>query len=61
MSETTRFAGLNDFAAVNGLFVDLNFRGDLDLNPAADLYNSAAAKLHLAGVLLERAWNATSH
>lgn len=32
-----------------------------DLNPTADLYNSAAAKLHLAGVLLERAWNATSH
>jgi carbon-monoxide dehydrogenase medium subunit len=32
-----------------------------NLSPAADLYNSAAAKLHLAGVLLERAWNATSH
>ena len=27
------------------------------LKPPADLYNSAAAKLHLAGVLLERAWN----
>ena len=26
------------------------------LKPPADLYNSAAAKLHLAGVLLERAW-----
>ena len=25
-------------------------------HPAADLYNSAAAKRHLAGVLLERAW-----
>jgi len=31
------------------------------LNPSADLYNSAKTKLHLAGVLLERAWNATSH
>ena len=29
-----------------------------ELNPSADLYHSAAAKLHLAGVLLERAWNA---
>jgi carbon-monoxide dehydrogenase medium subunit len=28
------------------------------LNPSADLYHSSAAKLHLAGVLLERAWNA---
>jgi carbon-monoxide dehydrogenase medium subunit len=28
-----------------------------DLNPAADLYHSAATKLHLAGVLLSRAWN----
>ena len=27
------------------------------LKPPADLYNSSAAKLHLAGVLLERAWN----
>ena len=27
------------------------------LKPTADLYNSAATKLHLAGVLLERAWN----
>jgi carbon-monoxide dehydrogenase medium subunit len=27
------------------------------LNPSADLYNSPATKLHLAGVLLERAWN----
>jgi carbon-monoxide dehydrogenase medium subunit len=34
-----------------------------DLDPAADLYHSAATKLHLARVLLERAWNAisTSH
>lgn len=30
------------------------------LNPAADLYNTAATKLHLAGVLLERAWNTLS-
>ena len=30
------------------------------LKPAADLYNSSAAKLHLAGVLLERAWNTIS-
>jgi carbon-monoxide dehydrogenase medium subunit len=34
-----------------------------DLNPPADIYNSPATKRHLAGVLLERAWNklATSH
>ncbi len=29
-----------------------------ELKPGADLYNSPATKLHLAGVLLERAWNA---
>lgn len=28
-----------------------------DLDPPADLYNSSATKLYLAGVLLERAWN----
>jgi aerobic carbon-monoxide dehydrogenase medium subunit len=28
-----------------------------DLNPPADLYHSSATKLHLAGVLLSRAWN----
>ena len=27
------------------------------LNPSPDLYHSSATKLHLAGVLLERAWN----
>jgi carbon-monoxide dehydrogenase medium subunit len=27
------------------------------LKPPADLYNTSAAKLHLAGVLMERAWN----
>lgn len=27
------------------------------LKPPADLYNSSTTKLHLAGVLLERAWN----
>jgi aerobic carbon-monoxide dehydrogenase medium subunit len=34
-----------------------------ELDPPADLYNSAATKKHLAGVLLERAWNtlSTSH
>lgn len=31
-----------------------------DLDPAADLYNSAEMKRHLAGVLLERAWNRLS-
>ena len=31
-----------------------------DLLPPADLYNSSATKLHLAGVLLERAWNRLS-
>lgn len=30
------------------------------LKPPADLYNSSATKLHLAGVLLERAWNTTT-
>ncbi len=30
---------------------------DKNLNPSADLYHSSAAKRHLAGVLLERAWN----
>jgi carbon-monoxide dehydrogenase medium subunit len=29
-----------------------------DLDPPADLYHSSATKLHLARVLLERAWNA---
>jgi len=28
-----------------------------DLQPPADLYHSSATKLHLARVLLERAWN----
>jgi aerobic carbon-monoxide dehydrogenase medium subunit len=31
-----------------------------DLQPPADLYHSSATKLHLAGVLLERAWNTLS-
>jgi aerobic carbon-monoxide dehydrogenase medium subunit len=31
-----------------------------DLSPPADLYHSPATKLHLARVLLERAWNAIS-
>jgi carbon-monoxide dehydrogenase medium subunit len=31
-----------------------------ELNPPADLYHSSATKLHLAKVLLERAWNAIS-
>ena len=31
-----------------------------DLNPPADLYNSSATKLHLAKVLLTRAWNTLS-
>lgn len=30
------------------------------LMPAADLYHSSATKLHLAGVLLERAWNTST-
>jgi carbon-monoxide dehydrogenase medium subunit len=30
------------------------------LNPSPDLYNSSATKLHLAGILLERAWNRLS-
>ena len=31
-----------------------------ELDPPADLYNSSATKRHLAGVLLERAWNTLS-
>jgi carbon-monoxide dehydrogenase medium subunit len=31
-----------------------------DLSPAADLYNTSATKLHLAGVLLSRAWTTLS-
>ncbi|HZM36220.1 MAG TPA: xanthine dehydrogenase family protein subunit M [Burkholderiales bacterium] len=31
-----------------------------DLDPPADLYNSSTTKRHLAGVLLERAWNTLS-
>ena len=31
-----------------------------DIHPAADLYNTAATKQHLAGVLLSRAWNTLS-
>jgi aerobic carbon-monoxide dehydrogenase medium subunit len=36
---------------------------DNDLDPPADLYHTSATKLHLARVLLERAWNtlSTSH
>jgi tetratricopeptide (TPR) repeat protein len=34
-TETTRFAGLENFSAVEGLFADLNFRGDLDLVAAS--------------------------
>lgn len=30
-TETTTFAGLRNFAATEGIFADLNFRGDLDL------------------------------
>ena len=33
---------------------------DKELKPPADLYNTSATKLHLAKVLLERAWNAMS-
>ncbi len=31
-----------------------------DLRPPSDLYNDSATKLHLAGVLLERAWTTTT-
>jgi carbon-monoxide dehydrogenase medium subunit len=31
-----------------------------ELEPAADLYHTSKTKLHLAGVLLERAWNTLS-
>ena len=31
-----------------------------DLQPPADLYHSSATKLHLARVLLSRAWNSLS-
>jgi aerobic carbon-monoxide dehydrogenase medium subunit len=55
------------FFGVGSTPVAFSFDGGLDkakaalaatLKPAADLTHSPAAKLHLAGVLLERAWNA---
>jgi len=55
------------FFGVGSTPVAFSFDGGLDkakaalkatLRPAADLYNTPATKLHLAGVLLERAWNA---
>jgi carbon-monoxide dehydrogenase medium subunit len=46
------------FFGVGAKPVLLKAKGDLaKLEPAADLYNSAATKRHLAGVLMERAWN----
>ena len=57
------------FFGVGGTPVLVNTRKSLDetkaavkkeLDPPADLYHSSATKLHLAGVLLERAWNTLS-
>ena len=46
------------FFGVGAKPVLLNAKSDLaKLDPVADLYNSAATKRHLAGVLMERAWN----
>jgi len=59
-NERHAFLGVGDRPAL------FSFEKDLEkakktlktsLKPCADLYHSAAAKLHLAGVLLERAWN----
>jgi carbon-monoxide dehydrogenase medium subunit len=64
-AQNDRFVFLN----VGGGPVLFSFRKNLDearqalkagLKPSADLYNSSATKLHLAGVLLDRAWNTLS-
>ena len=67
----TRFAFLNvgptpvlaKDAALKKTLAEAKAALKAELSPTADLYNSAATKLHLAGVLLERAWNrlSTSH
>jgi carbon-monoxide dehydrogenase medium subunit len=57
------------FFGVGGTPVLVNTRKSLaetkaavakELDPPADLYHSSVTKLHLAGVLLERAWNTLS-
>jgi aerobic carbon-monoxide dehydrogenase medium subunit len=64
----TRFAFLNagptavlaKNAALKKNLQDAKEALKADLLPPADLYNSADMKRHLAGVLLERAWNTLS-
>jgi carbon-monoxide dehydrogenase medium subunit len=51
------------FAALASRAVSLNAALEVlgrDLDPPADLYHSSATKLHLAKVLLSRAWNTLS-
>jgi carbon-monoxide dehydrogenase medium subunit len=64
----TRFAFLNagpkpvlaKNAALKKTLAEAKEALKADLLPPPDLYNSSATKLHLAGVLLERAWNTLS-
>lgn len=59
-NERFAFLGVGDRPALFSFEKDLEkARKTLKtgLKPSPDLYNSAASKLHLAGVLLERAWN----
>ena len=46
--------------SLNGSLADAKQVLKKELNPTTDLYNSLATKRHLAGVLLERAWNTLS-
>jgi len=65
---TVGLAGHNDrvvFFAVGSVPVPVSLKDaktfvKQELQPAADLYNSRETKRHLAGVLLERAWNTLS-
>jgi len=64
----TRFAFLNvgptpvlaKNAALKKTLAEAKQALKADLLPTADVHNSAETKLHLAGVLLERAWNRLS-
>jgi carbon-monoxide dehydrogenase medium subunit len=59
-NERFAFLGVGDRPALFSFDKDLEKAKralQIALKPSSDLYHSAAAKLHLAGVLLERAWN----
>ena len=54
------FLGVGDRPALFSFEKDLEKASKTlktNLKPSSDLYHSTASKLHLAGVLLERAWN----